>query len=741
MRPLIASYRLQLRQGVDFGRAAQLLPYIADLGVSHLYLSPIFTAQSGSTHGYDVANPAEIDPVLGGRSGYERLVTAAQAHGLDIVLDLVPNHTVLSTENPWLVDALTHGAESRFAKYFDVDWAEGLILPLLPQPKDEMLQQGAFKIDTGGQRITWEGGWLPLAPGSAESGDPAEVLQRQHWHLRHWVRERKRLTHRRFFNITSLIGMRIELPEVFEAMSALPLSLLREGLAHGLRIDHVDGLADPAEYLRRLRQEVGPKLPIWIEKILTGEERLRHWPVTGTTGYEANDRITRLLLDAEGMDRLDRMWRGATGAKGDYAAACRAARHQILSEDLAAELSELTRIALQALNETDAEEDAALVKPEQIKEALRALLVAFPRYRSYIDSDGPSAEDLQLLTQTAEEAAATLPDRQMLDRLHARLAAPKGPAGRAFVRRFQQVTGAVVAKAQEDTAFYRHTRCLAEAEVGSEPDAPPLTPAEFEDYCTERACLWPQALTLGSSHDTKRGEDARARLIALTHLPEEAAVLWAQAARLKGPNTPGGSVLWYILQSAIALWDPDRADLEDRLEEHLEKALREAKELTDWHDPDEDAEAQAADFGRALLAQWRADPPEALRKLVSMGEGLSLTQLALRVFMPGVPDIYQGSEKGSFDLTDPDNRTPLDPAAPISVFGWRKTALLKELVALRRADPELFTKGSTRLTPEAEGLALTRSLGGRAQRLLFSAEGAFDPQFRCACSAKTSAAQ
>lgn len=723
MRPLVASYRLQLRQGVDFDRAVELLPYIAGLGVSHLYLSPIFTAESGSTHGYDVANPAEIDPVLGGRAGYERLAAAAKARGLGIILDLVPNHTVLSVENPWLLDALTHGADSAYARHFDVDWESRLILPILPEPRDEMIAAGAFEIDRETQRVRWEGGWLPLAPGTAEEGGVTEILERQHWQLRHWVRERRRLSHRRFFNITSLIGMRVEDRAVFDAMMALPLELVRAGLADGLRIDHVDGLADPAGYLDRLRDEVGPDVPVWVEKILTGDEEMPDWPVEGTTGYEANDRITRLLLDEAGMDRLDAMWRGVTGARGDYEAACRAARHQILSGDLAAELREMQRKAGAAL-----EEAGQTLPDETLRAALREMLVAFPRYRSYIAADGPSAEDRALLDQTIAIAAGAGADKAALDMLREILLSPRGQIGAAFVVRFQQVSGAVVAKAQEDTAFYRHTRCLAEAEVGSEPDAAPLTGPAFEAWCKTRLARWPSAMSLGSSHDTKRAEDARARLVAMTHLPAEVAELWVQAHTLEAPEPPDEATRWYILQSAIALWEPDRDDLEARLAAHLEKALREAKELTDWHEPDEEAESRAADFAGALLGAWREAPPAALEALVARGEMLSLSQLALRFMVPGLPDIYQGSETGAFALTDPDNRAPLDPDAPVSAFGARKLALVKELVDLRRALPELFAAGSCSVTQDGERITLTRAQGGAQVALTVVTDGTAAPE-------------
>ncbi|MBP0482169.1 malto-oligosyltrehalose synthase [Sagittula salina] len=710
----VATYRLQLRQGVDFARAIDLLPHISQLGVSHLYLSPLFTAAEGSTHGYDVANPAEIDPTLGGEDGFARLAKAARGHGLQIILDLVPNHTVLSVENPWLLDALTHGADSAYAPFFDVDWGRGLILPILPKPLEEMLEEGAFRLE--GERIVWEGGWLPLAPGTT-SGPVADVLERQHWHLRFWQTERRRLTHRRFFNITQLIGMRVEDRAVFDAMHALPLRLLREGLAQGLRIDHVDGLADPAEYLRWLRAEASPDTPIWVEKILTGDEPLPDWPIEGTTGYEANDRITRLLLDGGGLDRLDTIWRGATGARGGYEDACRQARREILAGDLGAELNELVTRAGAALTEIGQE------SPADLRDTLRAMLTVFPQYRSYIDVDGPRPEDSALIRHMREEAATLLRDRATLDALCTLMVQANGPAVQGFTRRYQQVTGAVVAKAQEDTAFYRHTRCLAEAEVGSEPDAESLTPAAFAEWCRDRLAQWPEAMTLGSSHDTKRAEDARARLVALTHRPEAARALWSRAQSIEAGETVDDSIRWYALQSALAIWEEGRTDLEDRLAAHMEKALREAKEVTSWHDPDARAEGEAQTFARALLAAWRKAPDPALTELVTLGEALSLDQLALRCLIPGVPDIYQGTEAGSFALTDPDNRAPLDPSQSLTDFGERKTALLRELLRLRRRWPEVFGQGTVTVEETPYGLALTRSHGARSVTLTLTPEG------------------
>ena len=723
MKPLSATYRLQLRQGVDFDRAAELLAHVDALGASHLYLSPIFTAAEGSTHGYDVADASQIDPVLGGRAGFERLARAAQARGIGIVLDLVPNHTVLSVENPWLLDALKHGAASRYAPFFDVDWDAGLILPVLPEPFDDMAAAGAFTVDADRERVEWEGGWLPLAPGTATL-EFSEMMRAQHWRLRFWERERRRLTHRRFFNVTTLIGMRIEQREVFDAMMALPVQLVRDGLVQGLRIDHVDGLARPGEYLARLRQEVGPDVPVWVEKILTGDEDMpRGWATDGTTGYEASDRIARLLTDEAGRDRLDTAWREATGAQASYHEVCLQTRALILDTDLRAELTEMSARAQAALAERGAHPRDA----QDLRAGLRALLIAFPQYRSYVTPDGARDEDETLLRATFDTAATLLDDAATLSALRGLFDGSEGPKTYAFVRRFQQVTGAVVAKAQEDTAFFRYTRNLAECEVGSEPDAPVLSAEAFQDWCRARQARYPLAMTLGSSHDSKRAEDARARLVALTHDPLALRELWQQAAPLATAGAPPADVRWYVLQTAVAMWEPGRDDLEQRLAAHLEKALREARELSTWLDPDEAAEAAAAEFGAGLLAHWRRAEPEALTRLVQRGEALALASHALRLVMPGVPDIYQGTEYGSFALTDPDNRDPFEPREPQGRFAQEKLALTRRLLGLRARAPDLFTQGSFDLRKDRDGVIVTRRLGEQSLSLHVTGDGTSAP--------------
>ncbi len=743
------TYRLQLREGTGFAEAAALLPYLAGLGVSHLYLSPVFTAAGGSTHGYDVTNPAEIDPSLGGREGFDRLAAQARAAGLGLILDIVPNHTAFTIENPWLRDVLRRGADSRYARFFDIDWSLGrLALPWLSKPFETLLAEGALVIADGadGPVLTDGAATAPLAPGTAPElrlracpDAVREAHERQPWRLAHWEIERDGVTHRRFFNVTGLIGMRVEDPDVFDAMHALPVALIREGVAQGLRVDHVDGLADPAAYLRRLREAVGDA-PIWVEKILVGDERLPDWPVEGTTGYEAGRAISRLLADGPGHARLDALWRAETGRAGDFHETLLTAKREVLPLELAAEMRQLIalgRAAAEAAPEIETGEEA-------LREAVVALLVAFPRYRTYFADGCARAEDRALMARVADEAAAGLRSDRVL-RFLAALATDAGtPEAVAFRTRFQQVTGALIAKAHEDTAAFRFTRCLVANEVGAEPDAATLDPAGFDAWMAGRGAT---GLTLTSSHDSKRSEDARARLAAITHDPEAFGRLWTEAP---GAEDVPAALRWYVLQSLLAIWTPGARDLGERLADHVEKAMREAKEATSWTHPEPEAEARARAFAVKLAEAWGEAPPAPALALIARGEALALCQTALKMTIPGVPDVYQGCERPFFALTDPDNRRPVDwegleTLREADGFAGSKARLTVMLARLRREAPEFFARAGARLEAGPDGaLRLTRSDGGMTLTLTLRRDGGdagagaiwpVDPRDRGACVA------
>lgn len=709
MTPPVATYRLQLREGVGFAEAARRIPHLRDLGVSHLYLSPILCAVPGSTHGYDVIDPTAIEPALGGREGFRALAAAAHAAGLRVILDIVPNHTAFSLENPWLRDVLRHGQASRWAPHFDIDWDAGrLVLPFLPEPFDAMADKGTVRVaDTrDGPTLRAEEMDVPLAPGpltdAERAGEPEAIRAlhaRQAWRLAHWELERDGVTHRRFFNVTGLIGMRVEDERVFDDTHALILELIREGSVDALRVDHVDGLADPGAYLARLRDAAG--VPVWVEKILMGDEALPAWPVEGTTGYEAGAAIARVLTDAAGLRRLDALWRAETGEARDWPAMLAEAKGQVLSQDLAAELGALRRLAQGAL---DADGAAAIEAGEEaLREAVIALLVEMPRYRTYLEAG--EASELAILDAAADRAAASLPAPGALRWLAGAIGDGDTPEARRLRVRFQQVTGALMAKAQEDTAFFRHVRCLAHCEVGGDPGEPAWTPARFGEWLAGRTG---RDLTLTSSHDTKRSEDARARLLAMTHLPEAFARVLEASKGVPGAVPPAHR--WYVVQSLLAVWEA-RRDIPDRLALHVEKALREAREVTTWAHPHEAAEARTEDFARALAADWAGGLPPGARELMDLGDELSLAQVALKMVMPGIPDLYQGAEGPLHHLTDPDNRAAVDWDAPPGAaegLRARKEALTRRLLRLRAERPAFFMGAATRVEGDGSAWRLVR---------------------------------
>ncbi|MBU2956083.1 malto-oligosyltrehalose synthase [Paracoccus sp. 1_MG-2023] len=690
-----STYRLQLRNGVDFATAQGLLPYLRDMAISHLYLSPIFAAQPGSTHGYDVTDPTAIEAELGGRDGFEALAHAARDAGIGIIIDIVPNHTAFSPHNPWLHDVLRHGRNSTYASAFDIDWDAGpLVLPFLPDPFEIVMERGDFAVE--GDEWVMGDLRLPLAPGPRAS-NLRDVHATQNWRLVHYERERDSITHRRFFNVTGLIGMRVERQDVFDLTHSLILDLVRQGLVQGLRVDHIDGLVDPAGYLDRLHA-AAPDTPIWVEKILVGDEVLPpEWPVAGTTGYEAARLYARALTDARGLHDLDRLWRDASDIDEGFPDALRAAKHDILDNELAAERRQLIALARDALSARP----EGTPGPEWLREAVTALLVAMPRYRSYVAPGGVGDADRDLLRQVADHAARGLRSRTVIDALTDALMTPC-----AFTQRFQQVSGALLAKAQEDTAGFRWTRYLAANEVGAEPDEATITDDRATAFLRARAS---SEMNLTSTHDTKRSEDSRMRLVAISHLPQEFMQLYRAAAALPQAVDVPGRRIWYGVQSALAIHGAPDADA--RLCAHLEKAMREAKLRSFWTNPDELAEGQAKALTSAVLDSWR-DAPPALEQLLARADALVLMQLLMKMLTPGFPDIYRGTESQLLALTDPDNRHPVDWDALRGATDT-KARWTRDLLHLRRDRAAFLKDADVRLERDENGMRMIRSLDGR----------------------------
>jgi (1->4)-alpha-D-glucan 1-alpha-D-glucosylmutase len=828
-----ATARLQFHAGFTMDDAIPIIPYLAALGISHLYASPLLKARPGSTHCYDIVDHHEINPELGGLPALRRLTAALRTHHMGLLLDIVPNHMgVGGADNAWWLDVLEWGHASRYAEYFDIDWTppdpalqHKLLVPFLGASYGEVLDSTDLQLkcapETGGLYIEYHEHHFPISARSAalvlhsepefndishafanaaktssrhaahqgaqkakallqnfartsngaealaralERFSPAtedgkrrlhELLQRQHYRLAWWRAAADEINWRRFFDINTLAGIRVELPRVFDATHDFILALYADGLIDGVRIDHIDGLADPRGYARKLRRAMaaaGERRPpiapagppyILIEKILNGRERLEpDWQTNGTTGYDFMDQVSAVLHDPAGEAPLTWLWTSLTGRPGDFASEEEPARRQILSDNLASELG-ATAAALHRIARRDlATRDHTLTA---IRRALTELLVHFPVYRIYAGQAGASETDLQVMDRALAGARKGFrtADIHLLDLLRDWLAAqaprtlPPGPRRaerlRAMVR-FQQLSAPTAAKSVEDTAFYRYGRLLSRNEVGSNPGHFALSPAAFHAACAERAARNPAAMLATATHDHKRGEDTRARLAVLSEIPAEWETALTRWMRLNaiirpdaGPDIADELMLYQMLVAAWPLGlTADDADglqaFEARTAAWMEKSMREAKRLTEWAAPNEAYEAAARQFLHATLDPTRPVLSEIIAfaaRLGAPGAINGLAQTLLRLTTPGVPDLYQGAEFWDQSFVDPDNRRPVDFTARAAALAaarppaelladWQsgaiKQAIIARTLALRAQFPRLFAQGDyTKL--EAQGPA------------------------------------
>ena len=744
-----ATYRVQFRNGMTFDRAGALAPYLRRLGISHLYASPIFKAAPGSTHGYDVTDANEIDPAIGGRDGFDRMIGALRAEGLGLILDIVPNHMAASLENTWWRDVIEFGEQSRFARHFDIDWSRRLTLPFLGDSFERVLAAGDLSVKadprSGKPALAYFDNFYPMTPDSY-AGRESAVLQisdkagiarlhdQQPYRLMSWRDAASDLSYRRFFEITGLVGLRVEDDMVFDDAHRLVLELVRDGMVDGLRVDHIDGLADPASYLHRLRSKTGPACYITVEKILGHGERLpRDWPVAGTTGYEFISSVGQALVDTTGLSELRDAYARSTGASVDLKQELREAKLLMVDKNFAGEFSALLALALEISSKEPPHPSLA---DSALRRGLRELLVAFPVYRTYGSFRGLPPESRSMLDQVLgavrrEPGDADLETVAFIARIlkedDARFASA---AALEFRTRFQQLTGPLMAKSLEDTLFYRHNAVLALNEVGAEPMPRSFSVERFHAEMSERLATQPDGLSATSTHDTKRGEDARARLYSLTEAPGiwvEAVDRWRGMSRANVQHLPEGpapepAVEWMIYQALAGAWpvglvaDDDEGiqALQERFLPYLEKALREAKLRTNWGEVNDAYEAAVLDYARALLSPdnrgFKTDFVETLQPFIRAGLANSLTQTLIKLAAPGVADIYQGSEGHDFSLVDPDNRrepefAALEEQLPSLFFGsdrgntdWQtagfKQQLVSALLGLRHQAPGLFRKGN-----------------------------------------------
>ncbi|WP_433204739.1 malto-oligosyltrehalose synthase [Dactylosporangium sp. CS-047395] len=643
------TYRVQVRPDFDLDTTAGIAGYLRELGASHLYSAPILAATPGSPHGYDVVDPRVVNPELGGAPALDRLVGALRHEGLGLVVDIVPNHMGLfqPAANPMWWDVLRNGRGSEYADWFDIDWDAGpLIVPVLGSPSTDDL-----KIEDGELRYFEHR--FPIAASTGD-GSPQEVHERQHYRLVYWREGNERLNYRRFFAVTELAGVRQEDPAVFDATHAEILRWVREGLADGIRVDHPDGLRDPGGYLARLREHA-PDAWLLVEKILERGEPLPPWPVDGTTGYEALAEVCGLFIDPAFSEMPENSWDDEAYAQ----------KLDVTKRLFGAELNRLARLGGD-------------------KAALSELAANFRVYRTY-------------LPYGVENLEAANAGRQDIDRLR--------DPNDELAQRFQQLTGAVMAKGVEDTAMYRWNRLIALNEVGGDPSRVGVEPGEFHAAQIRRLREWPNTMTTLSTHDTKRGEDVRARLAVLSEIPAE----WAAAVRDWRRTAPLDDDSFEALfwQTIVGAWPIE----EERLRRYFEKAAREANRSTSWDEPDEAFEAAVnANLERVFHnPDLRRSVQEFAARITPAGWSNALGQKLVQLTMPGVPDVYQGTELWENSLVDPDNRRPVDfaerldllaaldaaaagghPLPPVDVSGAAKLLVVSRALRLRRDRPELF---------------------------------------------------
>ncbi|WP_162241808.1 malto-oligosyltrehalose synthase [Pseudorhodoferax sp. Leaf267] len=792
-----ATYRLQLHEEFDLAAAQAILPYLRDLGVSHVYCSPITRARPGSRHGYDVADPREVNPELGGREAFDRFAQAARALGLGLLLDIVPNHMgVIGADNPWWFDVLEHGQASAYAGFFDIDWtpfdadlAGKLFLPVLGEPYGEVLEQGQLQVhwEDGGRLVlryfdhrfpldgaTW-GVVLRLAADQAEDADTAEgltrlagqadamparadlgparareraqaaerlrqsfseqvaarkatagavqraieqlnadtdrdtlhrLLEAQAYRLGFWRVAADEINYRRFFDINELAALRIEDEQVFEATHALALELTASGVVDGLRIDHPDGLRDPAQYFARLQdghaRRVGQRrpgeaaahddaLPLYVvaEKITAAHaDQPDDWRLHGTTGYRFGALLNGLFVDRTQAERMERVWRGFSGVTEAFDDTVYAAKRAVAMGALGSELTVLTTRLKRIASANRRTRDFGY---NTLRDAIAETAACMPVYRTYV-VDRASDEDRRFVDWAIAQARqrTAIADTSVFDFLRTNLLGEPAPGSAPdaalpvlrFAWRFQQFCAPVSAKGVEDCSFYRYLRLVSLNEVGGDPATFGVTVAGFHGASADRAARWPHTMLATSTHDNKRSEDVRNRIDVLSELPalwRLGLKRWHQLTRSLQRELPEGpapsradeSLLYQTLLGSLPTGELDEdqlAEYRERIVQYMTKAARESKSRTSWTRPDAAYEEALTGFVQGVLGRLSPNPVLAdLRaraaEMAWFGALNSLAMTVIKYTSPGVPDMYQGNEVIDLSLVDPDNRRPVDYGA------------------------------------------------------------------------------
>lgn len=693
-----ATYRLQFNRNFRFVDAEKILSYLHSLGISDLYFSPIFLAGPESTHGYDVCQFDAINPNLGSTEEFNALANKVRAMGMGLLIDMVPNHMGSAPTNRWWNDVVKSGRKSKFAEWFDIFWEDQsgkVLLPVLGDRYGNVLRRGEIKCVKDGEHffIEYFGRRFPLSSETVAElkgldldrinrnvEELHKIVQRQNYRLAYWRVGLTEMNYRKFFDVTELISIRVEDPAVFENTHRYVFELLESGKIRGLRIDHPDGLRDPKTYFDRLQSAFrteGESRDLYVvaEKILSDDERLpQDWVVSGTTGYDFLSVLNGIFIARENEEKLTTAYSEFTGLSRTYAEVAREAKIFVLEKLFASELSSLTR-KLRAL--THSAIDALDFTADELRQALCEYISLFPVYRTYAraDATGLSKQEETFVRRTIERVsqrrADLIPIFQFLEKVLLFEPAAQGGEAAEFVFRLQQLTGPATAKGLEDTAFYRYARFISLNEVGGNPGQFGVTVEEFHSYNSDQQRCWPHALLATATHDTKRGEDLRARLNVLSEMPDawrRRVGKWRELNRAKrtAPAVPSANDEYLLYQTLAGSWSSDaERDIDayiQRIQHYMEKASREAKVDTSWLEPNADYEKGTAHFIRESLRsdEFQRELSALVEEISYFGVFNSLSQLVLKICSPGVPDFYQGTELWDFNLVDPDNRRSVD---------------------------------------------------------------------------------
>jgi (1->4)-alpha-D-glucan 1-alpha-D-glucosylmutase len=737
------TYRLQLSKDFTFEAAESQTRYLASLGISHVYCSPLLQAAAGSSHGYDVVDPHRINVELGGEPGFRRFTSVLAEHGLKLLMDIVPNHMAAAgRSNPWWWDLLLHGQSSPYAGYFDIDWEPPMshlrgkvLLGVLSDRYGHEIEAGLLTLDREGDGliVRYKDDQFPISPETLDGQQIDEVnrdldaldalLQRQHYRLAYWRNAQEELNYRRFFTIDSLIGLRVELEQVLKDSHRLVFELLARGEVAGLRIDHVDGLLDPERYLSTLRA-AAPDAYLVVEKVLEQDERLpSEFPVHGTTGYDFIARVDGLFVDSENEEPMTTLYHAFSGESLTFAEVVRACKQETMVSDLAPDLERLTSLLVEICERHRGQRDRTR---RELQEAIREVAAELRVYRTYVRPGYARDEDRRRVAAAVAEAGRRRPeiDLELLTFVgQLLLIEHDGHLEREFAARFQQFTPAVTAKGVEDTAFYRYNRLVSLNEVGGDPGRFGRSVAEFHAGCARVATEWPATMLTLSTHDTKRSADVRARLALLSEIPLEwgnAVRRWADHnQRYRSQGYPDRNIEYLMYQTLVGAWPIEAS----RLTGFLRKAAREGKAHTSWLNPDEGYEETLGQFASQVMAdaEFVSDLENFIgrHQIVALGRNVSLAQVTLLLTCPGVPDLYQGTEVWDLSLVDPDNRRQVDydrrerllsdvrdmsPAEAMAraADGAPKLWLIARLLEERRRRPDLF-EGTSYSPLEAVG--------------------------------------